>query len=173
MQHAYLPSQKVYKECPLVSHGTESLSHRLSNALKSPAQSQTLVSRSGKAQITWSCYVQCQVTVSRAAGASSDCAVMPALLAKDRNFPDMPILPAPPAKTHAAQCQVLCCAPTLQQLPMELILLSDQITCWLSLCFHTLQPTQRSLVLILQSLPSFDTLSFFEIIFSRILLSLQ
>lgn len=123
--HTYLPKRctrnTLVYPCILVGHGTESQSHRLSSALKSPTQSQTLVRRSGKAQVTWSCYVQCQVTVSRAAGASSDYAVMPALLAKDRNFPDKPILPAHPAKTHAAQCQVLCCAPALQQLPVELI----------------------------------------------------
>lgn len=89
---------KVYKEYPLVCKGTRTQSHRLSNALKSPVQSQTSVSRSGEAQVTWSCCVQCQATVSRAVGASSDCAVMPAQLIKDRNFPDMPIFPAPPAK---------------------------------------------------------------------------
>lgn len=153
MQHAHVPSQKVYKEYPLVGNGIGSQSYRLSNALKSPVQSQTLLSRSGEAQVTWSCYVQCQATVSRAVGASSDCAVMPALLIEDRNFPDTPVLPAPPAKTHPAQCQVLCSAPAQHQLPVELILLSDQIMCWFSLCLHTLQPTRRSLVILLQSSP--------------------
>lgn len=142
MQHAHIPSQKVYKEYPVVSDETESQSLRLSNALKSPVQSEILVIRSGESQVRRSCSVQCQVTVSRAVGASSDCAAMPALLIKDRNFPDTPIPPAPPAKTHPAQCQVLCSAPALHQLPMEMILLSDQIMCWFSLCFHTLQPTQ-------------------------------
>lgn len=51
--------------------------------------------------------------------------------------------------------------------------LSDQTTCWFSLCFYTLQPTQSRLVMLLQSLPSYDTMSFCEIIFSRILLNLQ
>lgn len=160
----------MYKEYPLVGNGTGSQSHTLSNALKSPVQSQTLVSRSGEAQVTWFCYVQCQAPVSRAVGASSDCVVM---LIKDRNFPGMLILPAPPAKTHPAQCQVLCYASALHQLPVELILLSDQIMCWFSLCFHTLQPTHCSLLILLQSLPSYDTMSFCEIIFSRILFNLQ
>jgi len=85
--------------------GPGSASHSLSNeVLKIPAWS------SGGAQVAWSCCIQCQAAVSSAAGASSDCAVTPALPTEDRNFTDMSILPVPPGKTHPAQCCILCSA---------------------------------------------------------------